>query len=175
MPSSAISGDHPNRILPLVEIAPAVVETLEGLSEKTPISHNGSYEMSLETSYSTLDRETVARSRPPGVPSGFSCPACGGVLWEVEDDDLLRFRCRVGHAYTAEGACDEQAEAVEDALWAAFRALHERAELTQRIARRSRAGGSERTSKRFDELGREALDQANLIRTVLLARDDGAD
>ncbi|MBI3280330.1 MAG: chemotaxis protein CheB, partial [Acidobacteria bacterium] len=38
----------------------------------------------------------------PGKPSLYSCPECQGVLWELEDEDLLRFRCRIGHAYTAD-------------------------------------------------------------------------
>src|SRR5438067_1207378 len=31
----------------------------------------------------------------PGEPSPYSCPECGGVLWELKDGELLRFRCRV--------------------------------------------------------------------------------
>ena len=173
MPASTIAGDHPDRIMPLAAIAPAVVEALEELPEEKPMSDNVEEEMSLETRYSTLDRETIERARPPGDPSAFSCPACGGVLWEVDDGEPLRFRCRVGHAYTADSVYEDQTAAVEHALWAAFRALHERAELTHRIAHRTRGSGS--TSKRFADLSREALDQANLIRTVLLERNDDGD
>ena len=36
----------------------------------------------------------------PGEPSPYSCPECGGVLWELKNGELMRFRCRVGHAYT---------------------------------------------------------------------------
>jgi chemotaxis response regulator CheB len=37
---------------------------------------------------------------PPGIPAVFACPECGGTLWEVLEGDLLRFRCRIGHAFT---------------------------------------------------------------------------
>jgi chemotaxis response regulator CheB len=33
-----------------------------------------------------------------GTPTPFSCPDCNGTLGELEDDELLRYRCRVGHA-----------------------------------------------------------------------------
>lgn len=172
MPSAAIARDHPDRVLPVGEIAPAVVELLSSLSQEEPVSENDPKEMSLETSYAALDVDALGATDPPGEPSRLACPACGGVLWEVDDADLLRFRCRVGHAYTADAALDGQSEAVDAALWAALRALHERAELAQRVGRRIRAG-SGRGVQRFDEMSREALEQAELIRGVLLERDGG--
>ena len=50
-----------------------------------------------------LDAEQLADS--PGL-SGFSCPDCGGRLWEIQDGGLLRFRCRVGHMYSADSLVD---------------------------------------------------------------------
>ena len=58
----------------------------------------------------------------PGVPSTMACPECHGVLWEVKDEELVRFRCRVGHAYSDEALLVHQAEQLEAALWSALRA-----------------------------------------------------
>ena len=135
------------------------------------MSDNDRREMTLETSYAALDRDALSATDPPGTSSRLSCPACGGVLWQV-DDELLRFRCRVGHAYTADAVLDGQSETVDAALWAALRALHERAELSERVARRIRDRQG-RGAERFDEMRREALEQAELIRTALLERDGG--
>jgi hypothetical protein len=46
-----------------------------------------------------------------GKPSVFACPECRGVLWELEEGRLVRYRCRVGHGYTArlKGELDESA------------------------------------------------------------------
>jgi two-component system chemotaxis response regulator CheB len=170
MPASTIHRDHPDRVMPVGEIAGAVAAAVRELSEEAAVSDNGRDEMSIETSYAQLDEETIERSEPPGSPSAFSCPACGGVLWEVEDG-VHRFRCRVGHAYSAEGVLDEESEEIDKALWAAFRALHERADLSTRSARRSRRNGSGKVAERLDATAREALDQAELIRRILLERD----
>ena len=72
-----------------------------------------------------------------GQPSPFACPDCGGVLWEIEQNGFLRFRCRVGHALTAKYLGSEQRHAIETALWEALRALEESASLYRRMAGRA--------------------------------------
>lgn len=173
MPAETISRDHPDWVLPLDELAGAVAREVQRLSEEAPMSENGNDEMNLETEYATLDSDALEREEPPGTPSAYACPACGGVLWEIEGEDLLRFRCRVGHAYTAEGAIEEQAESVEQALWTALRALQERAQLSDRLAARLEHAGANKSRARFEEYAREAREQAELIRRLLTGADGG--
>ena len=77
---------------------------------------------------------TAGRTRP----SVFACPDCHGVLWEIEDGELLRFRCRIGHAYTADSLRLALTQSGEDALWIALRTIEEKAELFRRMSGRSR-------------------------------------
>jgi two-component system chemotaxis response regulator CheB len=175
MPANAIARDHPDCVLELAAIAPAIVQAVTRLSHTDHVSDNGRKRMELETSYAALDPHAIEDGAPPGRPSGLSCPACGGVLWEVDDGNLLRFRCRVGHAYAAESALDGQRETVETALWAAFRALLERKELAERLAVRARERGWGRSRANFEERAQEALAQADLIRTALLERNGEED
>lgn len=53
-----------------------------------------------------------------GKPSPLSCPECGGALYEIEVDRLLRFRCRVGHGYSTQSMLAHQSESLEASLWA---------------------------------------------------------
>jgi two-component system chemotaxis response regulator CheB len=176
MPATAIVRDHPDCVKPVADIAAAVAETVRNLPTKAPVSDNRRDEMILETSYAALDRDAVARRQPPGRPSAFSRPACGGVLWEADagernDVDPPRFRCRDGHAYTSEAVLDGEAAKIDAALWAAFRALHERAHLCSRSATRLRDREAATAAARFEQLAHEALGQAEIIRAVLLGRD----
>jgi two-component system chemotaxis response regulator CheB len=173
MPAETISRDHPDWVLPLDRLAGAIAGAVHRLSEEVPMSEDGKDEMSLETEYATLDSDAIERDGPPGTSSVYSCPECGGVLWEVEDDDLLRFRCRVGHAYTGEGAVEEQGVTVETALWTALRALQERAQLSDRMAQRLGERGAAKSQARFQELAGEAREQAELIRQVLAGANGG--
>ena len=136
---------------------------------------NGGQEMSLETEYATLDPDAIEREGPPGKPSAFGCPACGGVLWELDDEDLIRFRCRVGHAYTADGAVEAQGESVEAALWTALRALQERAQLSERLAARVGSAGANQSRARFEEFAREAREHADVIRRLLGGNGSASD
>ena len=81
--------------------------------------------------------EESAPKEPEGKPSAIACPDCHGVLWEVEDGKLLRYRCRVGHAYTAEALRVALSEASESSLWVALRVMEEKAALLRRLAHRS--------------------------------------
>jgi two-component system, chemotaxis family, protein-glutamate methylesterase/glutaminase len=90
-------------------------------------------------------------------------------LWELQDDQWLRFRCRVGHAYSAEGLLRTQAEGLESALWSAFRALQENAALARRLAERARKNNQGLVLEKFETRSRNAEEQAELIRELLLS------
>jgi two-component system chemotaxis response regulator CheB len=87
--------------------------------------------------------------REAGHPSVFTCPDCGGTLWETDDEGLLRFRCRTGHSYTSNSMLAVQRDSVEQSLWMAIRVLEERADLLGRISRRARERGDARTAERL--------------------------
>ena len=120
-------------------------------------------EMELESEIAEGDvAETV------GVPSGFVCPECGGTLWEIHDKDLIRFRCRVGHAYSPQTLLAHQSDALEEAFWAALRALEERAALARRMAERAHKSSQHHLAGHYAEEAEDAEQRATLIRTVLL-------
>ena len=72
----------------------------------------------------------------------YTCPDCGGVLWQDGAGARLRFRCHVGHAYAPELLLSQKSEELEAALWSSLRLLKEKATLTRQLATRTRAGGS---------------------------------
>jgi two-component system chemotaxis response regulator CheB len=111
----------------------------------------------------------------PGEPSPYSCPECGGVLWELKDGELLRFRCRVGHAYTNETLTTDQALVVEHALWSALRALEEQAAVRRRMAERAISKGRTSIADRYQERARELEKQAQQVRNLVLAGVGAAD
>lgn len=102
-----------------------------------------------------------------GLPAGEAAPPAP--LREV-DDGVRRYRCRTGHAWSADSLADQQDDAVEDALWAAVRVLEERADLCRSLERRSRTAGRLQSATRFGLRADEAAHQGTLLRQLLAQR-----
>jgi two-component system chemotaxis response regulator CheB len=67
------------------------------------------------------------------APSGLNCPTCRSALYEVEDTRVLRFRCRSGHAFSAQSLLSGQADCREMQLSSLFGAAIEEATLAKRM------------------------------------------
>jgi two-component system chemotaxis response regulator CheB len=102
------------------------------------------------------ERAPVVHAAPPdertaGKPSVFTCPDCGGTLWELDEGGALRFRCRTGHAYGPASMLAAYDEKLESILWASIRALEERRDLLRRLARRSTERGQKATQHHYEQ------------------------
>jgi two-component system, chemotaxis family, protein-glutamate methylesterase/glutaminase len=104
----------------------------------------------------------------PAVLSALTCPNCGGALWEHQRNGVVQFECRVGHQYSPASLFEVQGEALDDALWAAHRALLERADLARRMARRLRRSTLEESARRYDRTADEAESRAAILNEALL-------
>lgn len=176
MPKSAIANVEVDHILPAAEIAAALMErSQEQVTRKVEMSDpaspdsnsNAAFNDSGENEVVQQDKQELEQGKRPGQPSMLTCPDCGGVLWELGDRALLRYRCHVGHSYSADSLVEEQEEAVEVALWTALRALEEKAALARRMAVHARSQNRERSAMRFMEQAEEIAAQANSIRRVI--------
>jgi len=95
-----------------------------------------------------------------------TCPECGGPIWRSQDQPL-RFRCRVGHAYSSESFLAEQALSLERALWEALRSLEERARHLHSTADRMKKS-NRLLAERFDRQAQTTAQRAELVRRALL-------
>jgi two-component system chemotaxis response regulator CheB len=107
----------------------------------------------------------------PGTPTGLSCPRCGGVLGERAHGDEIKLECRIGHVVVLDALLDAKAAAVEDALWAAVRALEEKAALAKRLSERARHRQDAEGATRHARLARAAERRAGIVRDVLVAHE----
>lgn len=116
--------------------------------------------------------EQIRNERRGGL-AVFTCPECGGALWQVAQAGLTQFRCHVGHAYNGEALLAEQSEALEAALWTAVRTFKEKSVLARQLAALERAKGAGDLAARFDEQAAQSGQYAELIRRHVLIGDGG--
>ena len=69
-----------------------------------------------------------------GKISKYTCPECHGVLVQIEEGKLVRFRCHTGHAYSFKSLLTEVNEAVDASLWSTVRAIEERILILRQLA-----------------------------------------
>jgi two-component system chemotaxis response regulator CheB len=86
---------------------------------------------------------------------------------------MLRFRCHVGHAYSAESLDHGQSQMLESALWSAVRALEEQMILARRIIERARKANHTRAVNVYERRAKEAERNSNAIRQLLLSNQKG--
>lgn len=163
LPATGIAFDSPDRVLPAAEIAAELVRRAgRSAGDRTPTP------MDLEKEVRYAAGGAGPRDIPPGRPAEYACPECNGAMWTLEEKDLVRFRCRVGHAYTEESLISAKSEALESALWAALRALEESAAIERRAAKRAGTVSTGSAAARLMESAETKARQAELLRDILL-------
>jgi two-component system chemotaxis response regulator CheB len=165
MPQSALDAVEVDYVVPLVEMSAVL---LQAINQPVPVETTTLLPHEQEETAMVRDADRGRqRAATVGTPSAFVCPDCGGGLYEIEDEPLWRFRCRVGHAFTADVLRAGKAEVLEQALWMALRTLEEKIELHHRMAERAAQRGLALTASQWKEEIREMEQQIDILSQIL--------
>jgi two-component system chemotaxis response regulator CheB len=169
MPRSALEHAAVDYSVPVAEVGPLLARlAAEPAAGAAP---DLSPDEEKEADMAEIDLSKMTNETHPGHPSSFACPDCGGTLWEMREGELIRFRCRVGHAWSPESLIAEQADGLEASLWAALRALEEQTQLPRRLAEQAASRGYARAAESFRHRIQDSEGHAGLIRSILLRRE----
>ena len=95
-----------------------------------------------------------------GKVSKYTCPDCHGVLVQIEEGSIVRFRCHTGHAFSLKTLIAEVNESIDNGLWDTLRAIEERVMLLRQIADLAELAGNHQEAQ-------YSRDQANDAATRL--------
>lgn len=169
MPATALSQSEPDHVVKLEDL-PALLHRLVKLpaGEPKPLPEGIEYEIEVaKNGYSSMNEMDRIGQR-----SVLSCPDCGGVMWEMEEGDLLRYRCHIGHAYTGELMTVALDEDLRRALGTALRALEERGALMKRLHQQAISHGHHHSAHDWEQKVREFEQQEQTIRSAIGRMED---
>jgi two-component system chemotaxis response regulator CheB len=164
MPLSALEAVTPDQVSPAAELGGVLTELVSSEAGEAVKCPPG---IALEVEIAGGSRLGAETLRTIAEPSAISCPDCHGVLSEVRDATPLRYRCQIGHAYTAE-VLATRADEVDEAMKIALRVMEERVTLVSRMAADARATGRSAVAELYEARAEEYARYATILRQAAI-------
>ncbi len=162
MPRAALQQVHSEHVLPAVKIGARIAEMV-----RSEANESSATDPTLAAEVAMSDLAPLTTQDFFYAPAGYGCPACGGALFELPSVNVPRYRCRIGHAWSPETLLDEQATALESALWTALRVVEERAALSQRLVGNWAPDDLPHQVDRYRKIASDASGSASTIRSLI--------
>jgi two-component system, chemotaxis family, protein-glutamate methylesterase/glutaminase len=156
LPQNALANVDVDYCVSLPEIAPL----LESLTRQ-PVEQGPAFPEIVVKEAQIAERVLTSVDQMEGLGAlvPHTCPACGGNLWRIDDDEKAsRYRCFTGHSFSLEALFEAQSEKIEETLWIALRMFEDRKSLLSSI-----------TGAHAAERAQEIQVHIDRIRTILLA------
>jgi two-component system chemotaxis response regulator CheB len=169
MPESALFRLEEPLVLPLAEIGPTLVK-LAGSQAEGGTSMNDPLDVVSRRAQEDLAAQERGERR--GRISVLTCPDCGGVLWQVDDDKFLEYRCHTGHVFTAQAVAMGQTQSLEMLLSYTIRLLKEKQVLARQSAAHAREAGDVPMAETFEHRAAAAERHGAMIEVVLREQAD---
>ena len=169
MPAMALARARPDHVVSLAGM-PVLLEKLvrQPAGQPVPVPGNLEYEVNIASG----GRGSMNEMDRIGQRSVLACPDCHGVMWEIDEGDLVRYRCHEGHAYTAELMSLALDDNVRRAFASALRALDERTALARKLEGQARASGRNLSADSWSDKARELEEEARIIRDSIRRTDE---
>ncbi|NDP63131.1 chemotaxis protein CheB [Polaromonas sp.] len=143
MPRSALACVDADHVVPLVALAPLLYKlasrpATRGDAIATPEPPYAPDALGREHAVST-GHKGMENLMAIASPTPFTCPECGGVLFELDDKRPVRLRCHNGHAFSLRSLAHLQEVASDAALCTSLRVLQEKQAVLRRLAQAQHA------------------------------------
>lgn len=173
MPRSALQYVQVDDCMPLDGLAQRLIEltALENTAQRPEPKATADWDKTeVQSRFALTERTDIDDLGRIATPAGIACPECHGGLWQIDGASPLQFRCHTGHSYTEQTLLNGEDSAIEDAVWAAVRALHEKQILLKRLAASANQPGREQAAEEHEASARAAASYAETLRSVLTGR-----
>jgi two-component system, chemotaxis family, protein-glutamate methylesterase/glutaminase len=170
MAKSALRYVKVDYCLPLVEIPDLLVRL-----SKEPAAEEEAYPVTEETEVESRiaeqqmnTQEFLEHVEAIGTQTTYTCPECNGSIWQIGKEEPLRFRCHIGHSFTANVFLSEQTQNIENALWSAVRAMEEKVTFSRQMAERVRNYNLQNAAVKYEENAHSLDAEVSIVRDIIL-------
>jgi two-component system chemotaxis response regulator CheB len=133
MPQSAIEHVDVDFVGTTDDIAREIVRAVRTFGETVMPSIKDSHR-AIENTIAATGAGMEAGVMNLGKISKYTCPDCHGVLIQIEEGSVVRFRCHTGHAFSMKSLIAEVNDSIDNGLWDTLRAIEERIMLLRQMA-----------------------------------------
>ncbi|WP_341939044.1 chemotaxis protein CheB [Marinimicrobium sp. C2-29] len=164
MPQSVIANVGVDYCLPVARMGALLSELVRReLPERGPVPED----IVIEAKIAQRVLSDLPSVEALGDQVPFNCPDCGGVLWQMEEGEFLRYRCHTGHAFTSSALLAQQTVKIEETLWVALRMFEERQNLLVTMSQ----GDSRRSLPSTSQRAKDSQVHIDRIRAMLKSTD----
>lgn len=165
MPENALRIMKPDHVVRLKDLAP-LLQSLAHQPAGEPVE--APQQIRFEVEIAKTGRSSMDEMDRFGRRSVLACPDCHGVMWEIDEGDLIRYRCHVGHTYTAELMDVAVDDNLRRALASAIRALEEKVALARKLQKQALDRGHNLVQDTWEERVSEYQHELDIVRDAML-------
>lgn len=180
-PDDAEFPSMPENVLEHVKVdycvpASAMGDILQKLSKKKirkkpVVSKNELELLAMEVAIATKESAFEMGILDMGTLTPFTCPECHGALVQLEEGNIIRFRCHTGHAYTSSTLLADISLTVENTLWQAMRGLEEATMLLNKVADLHKEKGNKKDAALFTRKAIVIAKRARVIHDAVFKQE----
>jgi two-component system chemotaxis response regulator CheB len=174
MPENAIRAVNVDHIVPLAEMADLLVRLS---NEEVPaeaamqVKKEEKEKTDIEVGIAAQDNAFERGVMKLGELSPFTCPDCHGVLSELTDGKLKRYRCHTGHAYSPDTLLATVTEHIEEDMWNTIRSVEESVMLLNHMGDHFAEVNSGKLAAAYFAKANEAMERIKLLREAVMSHE----
>ncbi|WP_324677152.1 chemotaxis protein CheB [Hymenobacter sp. GOD-10R] len=137
MPRNVLEYVQPDYTVRLAELAPLLIRlTAQPTANLATLTQAEIDRIRVEVRVAHGDSTIDLKLLQQGELTPFFCPECQGPLVQLVEDNLVHFRCRIGHAFSLSALLASVTEGVENQLYQVMQSLEEAQQLLKHLSER---------------------------------------
>jgi two-component system chemotaxis response regulator CheB len=169
MPKAAMKAVEVDYCVPISKMGTLLVDLVnkEIPEQEEPVSEK----MDIEVGVAREDNGLEMGIMKLGDLSPFTCPECHGVLLQLKEGNLLRFRCHTGHAYSLNTLLAEVTQSIEETLWDGIRTIEASEMLMTHTAKHLREMNEHEAADLLLQKAEDAKWRGELVRQAVMSNE----